>query len=81
MEWLDESERNLDSEVEIANEPDKIKTQLTQHKVIKTLFPQYHVPLVKSFPFFLVCFICLSDCKTTSSFVQLDGRNVMVDYE
>lgn len=46
MEWLDESERNLDSEVEIANEPDKIKTQLTQHKVIKTLFPQYHVPLV-----------------------------------
>lgn len=39
MEWLDESERNLDSEVEIANEPDKIKTQLTQHKVIKTLFP------------------------------------------
>lgn len=36
MEWLDESERNLDSDVEIANEPDKIKTQLTQHKVIKT---------------------------------------------
>lgn len=47
MEWLDESERNLDSEVEIANEPDKIKTQLTQHKVIKTLFPQYHVRPVK----------------------------------
>lgn len=34
MEWLDESEKSLDSEVEIANEPDKIKTQLAQHKVI-----------------------------------------------
>lgn len=33
MEWLDESEKNLDSEVEIANEPDKIKMQLAQHKV------------------------------------------------
>uniref|UniRef100_A0AAV2JR41 Dystonin n=1 Tax=Knipowitschia caucasica TaxID=637954 RepID=A0AAV2JR41_KNICA len=32
MQWLDESERSLDSEVEIANEPDKIKIQLTQHK-------------------------------------------------
>lgn len=64
MEWLDESERNLDSEVEIANEPDKIKTQLTQHKVIKTLFPQYHVPLVKPFPFVLVHFISLSDVKS-----------------
>lgn len=33
MEWLDESEKTLDSEVEIANDPDKIKMQLTQHKV------------------------------------------------
>lgn len=33
MEWLDESERSLDSDVEIANEPDKIKAQLLQHKV------------------------------------------------
>lgn len=33
MEWLDESEKALDSEVEIANDPDKIKMQLTQHKV------------------------------------------------
>lgn len=33
MEWLDESEKTLDSEVEIANDPDKIKTQLAQHKV------------------------------------------------
>lgn len=33
MEWLDESEKSLDSDVEIANEPDKIKTQLLQHKV------------------------------------------------
>ncbi|KAM7137059.1 dystonin isoform 8-T8 [Molossus nigricans] len=32
MEWLEESERSLDSELEIANDPDKIKTQLTQHK-------------------------------------------------
>ncbi|XP_077586324.1 dystonin isoform X15 [Stigmatopora nigra] len=32
MEWLDESEKSLDSEVEIANEPDKIKKQLSQHK-------------------------------------------------
>ncbi|KAM7385701.1 hypothetical protein PAMP_001763 [Pampus punctatissimus] len=32
MEWLDESEKSLDSEVEIANDPDKIKTQLSQHK-------------------------------------------------
>ncbi|XP_056116142.1 dystonin isoform X4 [Rhinichthys klamathensis goyatoka] len=32
MEWLEESERSLDSELEIANDPDRIKTQLTQHK-------------------------------------------------
>uniref|UniRef100_A0A6I8RN33 Dystonin n=1 Tax=Xenopus tropicalis TaxID=8364 RepID=A0A6I8RN33_XENTR len=32
MEWLEESERSLDSELEIANDPDKIKTQLTKHK-------------------------------------------------
>ncbi|XP_028279618.1 dystonin isoform X9 [Parambassis ranga] len=32
MEWLDESEKTLDSDVEIANDPDKIKTQLAQHK-------------------------------------------------
>lgn len=37
MEWLDESEKNLDSDVEIANEPDKIKTQLLQHKVNELL--------------------------------------------
>ena len=33
MEWLEESEKSLDSELEIANDPDKIKTQLAQHKV------------------------------------------------
>lgn len=33
MEWLEESDRALDSELEIANDPDKIKMQLTQHKV------------------------------------------------
>ncbi|XP_060781397.1 dystonin isoform X6 [Neoarius graeffei] len=32
MEWLEESESSLDSELEIANDPDKIKMQLTQHK-------------------------------------------------
>ncbi|XP_051060317.1 dystonin isoform X3 [Phodopus roborovskii] len=32
MEWLEESEKSLDSELEIANDPDKIKTQLVQHK-------------------------------------------------
>ncbi|XP_038626613.1 dystonin isoform X5 [Tachyglossus aculeatus] len=32
MEWLEESEKSLDSELEIANDPDKIKAQLTQHK-------------------------------------------------
>ncbi|KAM3606228.1 uncharacterized protein V6R79_013141 [Siganus canaliculatus] len=32
MEWLDESEKTLDSDVEIANDPDKIKMQLAQHK-------------------------------------------------
>ncbi|KAG3289680.1 dystonin, transcript variant X14 [Ictidomys tridecemlineatus] len=32
MEWLEESEKCLDSELEIANDPDKIKTQLAQHK-------------------------------------------------
>ncbi|XP_062981106.1 dystonin isoform X5 [Elgaria multicarinata webbii] len=31
-EWLDESEKTLDAELEIANDPDKIKMQLTQHK-------------------------------------------------
>ena len=33
MEWLEESEKSLESELEIANDPDKIKTQLAQHKV------------------------------------------------
>ncbi|XP_065443952.1 dystonin isoform X36 [Chrysemys picta bellii] len=32
MAWLEESEKSLDSELEIANDPDKIKMQLTQHK-------------------------------------------------
>ncbi|XP_074751883.1 dystonin isoform X8 [Athene noctua] len=32
MEWLDESEKSLDSDLEIANDPDKIKMQLAQHK-------------------------------------------------
>ncbi|XP_069091879.1 dystonin isoform X7 [Pleurodeles waltl] len=32
MEWLDESENSLDSELEIANDPDKLKAQLATHK-------------------------------------------------
>ncbi|NXH72210.1 DYST protein, partial [Hydrobates tethys] len=32
MEWLEESEESLDSDLEIANDPDKIKMQLAQHK-------------------------------------------------
>ncbi|XP_005406949.1 PREDICTED: dystonin isoform X7 [Chinchilla lanigera] len=32
MEWLEESENTLDSDLEIANDPDKIKAQLAQHK-------------------------------------------------
>uniref|UniRef100_A0A3B3DQR3 EF-hand domain-containing protein n=1 Tax=Oryzias melastigma TaxID=30732 RepID=A0A3B3DQR3_ORYME len=31
-DWLEEAEKKLDSEVEISNEPDKIKVQLTKHK-------------------------------------------------
>ncbi|XP_036001665.1 microtubule-actin cross-linking factor 1 isoform X5 [Fundulus heteroclitus] len=31
-DWLEEAEKRLDSEVEISNEPDKIKVQLTKHK-------------------------------------------------
>ncbi|XP_070696753.1 dystonin [Pempheris klunzingeri] len=42
MEWLDESEKSLDSEVEIANDPDKIKTQLTQHKEFQKALGSKH---------------------------------------
>uniref|UniRef100_A0A4W5PVB9 Microtubule actin crosslinking factor 1 n=1 Tax=Hucho hucho TaxID=62062 RepID=A0A4W5PVB9_9TELE len=31
-DWLEEAESRLDSELEISNEPDKIKVQLTKHK-------------------------------------------------
>ncbi|XP_058032823.1 dystonin isoform X17 [Ahaetulla prasina] len=31
-EWLDDSEKTLDAELEIANDPDKIKMQLVRHK-------------------------------------------------
>ncbi|XP_075718080.1 dystonin isoform X4 [Rhinoderma darwinii] len=44
MEWLEESETSLDSELEIANDPDKIKSQLTQHKEFqKTLGAKHSV--------------------------------------
>ncbi|XP_075058647.1 dystonin isoform X25 [Mixophyes fleayi] len=44
MEWLEESEISLDSELEIANDPDKIKTQLTMHKEFqKTLGAKHSV--------------------------------------
>ncbi|XP_008292239.1 dystonin isoform X3 [Stegastes partitus] len=42
MEWLDESEKALDSEVEIANDPDKIKTQLVQHKEFQKALGSKH---------------------------------------
>ncbi|XP_067840170.1 microtubule-actin cross-linking factor 1 isoform X9 [Heptranchias perlo] len=32
MEWLEDSEKNLDSDLEIANDPDKVKMQLLHHK-------------------------------------------------
>ncbi|KAM5163311.1 dystonin isoform 3-T3 [Mantella aurantiaca] len=44
MEWLEESETSLDSELEIANDPDKIKTQLATHKEFqKTLGAKHSV--------------------------------------
>nr|XP_054606002.1 dystonin isoform X4 [Nothobranchius furzeri] len=42
MEWLEESEKTLDSEVEIANEPDKIKMQLAQHKEFQKALGSKH---------------------------------------
>ncbi|XP_069462273.1 dystonin isoform X19 [Ambystoma mexicanum] len=43
-EWLDESENSLDSELEIANDPDKLKAQLTTHKEFqKTLGAKHSV--------------------------------------
>ena len=36
-DWLEEAESRLDSELEISNEPDKIKVQLAKHKVWETL--------------------------------------------
>lgn len=49
MEWLDESEKTLDSDVEIANEPDKVKTQLVQHKVMNhNFFFCFHIVYVRA---------------------------------
>ncbi|KAM9316059.1 dystonin [Gastrophryne carolinensis] len=43
-EWLEESEKSLDSELEIANDPDRIKTQLAAHKEFqKTLGAKHSV--------------------------------------
>ncbi|MED6240981.1 hypothetical protein ATANTOWER_008669, partial [Ataeniobius toweri] len=42
MEWMDESEKALDSEVEIANDPDKIKMQLAQHKEFQKALGSKH---------------------------------------
>lgn len=36
-DWLEEAEKRLDSELEISNEPDKIKVQLAKHKVLHLL--------------------------------------------
>ena len=51
MEWLEESEKSLDSELEIANDPDRIKTQLTQHKVGAQLGKAYCVFLYSGLTF------------------------------
>ncbi|XP_049592106.1 dystonin isoform X18 [Syngnathus scovelli] len=40
--WLDDCEKTLDSEVEIANEPDKIKKQLSQHKEFQKALGSKH---------------------------------------
>ncbi|XP_078279424.1 microtubule-actin cross-linking factor 1 isoform X11 [Rhinoraja longicauda] len=32
IDWLEEAENNLDTDIEISNDPDKIKLQLTKHK-------------------------------------------------
>ncbi|XP_051892486.1 microtubule-actin cross-linking factor 1 isoform X4 [Pristis pectinata] len=32
IDWLEEAENNLDTDLEISNDPDKIKLQLTKHK-------------------------------------------------
>ncbi|TRY65247.1 hypothetical protein DNTS_014059, partial [Danionella cerebrum] len=42
MEWLQESERALDTEMEIANDPDKIKLQLSQHKEFQRALGSKH---------------------------------------
>ncbi|XP_028843818.1 dystonin isoform X8 [Denticeps clupeoides] len=41
-EWLEESEKLLDSELEIANDPDKIKLQLAQHKEFQKVLGSKH---------------------------------------
>ncbi|KAJ8248180.1 hypothetical protein GJAV_G00239220 [Gymnothorax javanicus] len=41
-EWLEESEKALDAELEIANEPDKIKQQLAQHKEFQKALGSKH---------------------------------------
>lgn len=33
IDWLEDAENHLDSELEISNDPDKIKLQLSKHKV------------------------------------------------
>lgn len=33
VDWLEDAENHLDSELEISNDPDKIKLQLSKHKV------------------------------------------------
>ncbi|XP_078477699.1 LOW QUALITY PROTEIN: dystonin-like, partial [Lampetra planeri] len=42
MEWLDESEKTLDSEVEVSNDPGKLKMQLSQHKEFQKALGSKH---------------------------------------
>lgn len=55
MEWLEESEKALDSELEIANDPDKIKTQLAQHKVSHSFKTRTLRFKIAADPFLSVC--------------------------
>lgn len=57
MEWLDESEKTLDSEVEIANDPDKIKTQLALHKVTEQRLIALHRGNDESFIYILYIYL------------------------
>lgn len=51
-DWLEEAEKRLDSELEISNEPDKIKVQLAKHKVPQAVTVHTFMQVCKKFNFF-----------------------------